>query len=95
MGFNNPSVTWAEMARLLDAPASDAPPRKIGGRALGGPRQPDGGDGPAFSRKRGKYAPPAIERPADAVPYAELHAHSSFSFLDGASAPAELAEEAE
>jgi hypothetical protein len=29
------------------------------------------------------------------VPYAELHAHSSFSFLDGASSPAELAEEAE
>ncbi|WP_447943354.1 error-prone DNA polymerase [Microbacterium aurum] len=101
MGFNNPSVTWAEMARLLDAPsptgtpgAPDAP-RKVGGRTLGGPREPDGGDGPAFSRKRGSYAPPAIERPADAVPYAELHAHSSFSFLDGASAPAELAEEAE
>jgi error-prone DNA polymerase len=29
------------------------------------------------------------------VPYAELHAHSSFSFLDGASSPAELVEEAE
>ncbi len=29
------------------------------------------------------------------MPYAELHAHSSFSVLDGASAPAELAEEAE
>ncbi|MDR2929440.1 MAG: error-prone DNA polymerase [Propionibacteriaceae bacterium] len=28
------------------------------------------------------------------VPYAELHAHSSFSFLDGASDPAELAQEA-
>ncbi|GAB3811274.1 hypothetical protein GCM10027605_51040 [Micromonospora zhanjiangensis] len=29
-----------------------------------------------------------------AVPYAELHAHSNFSFLDGASHPEELAEEA-
>jgi error-prone DNA polymerase len=28
------------------------------------------------------------------VPYAELHCHSNFSFLDGASAPEELAEEA-
>ena len=28
------------------------------------------------------------------VPYAELHAHSNFSFLDGASSPAELVEEA-
>ena len=34
-------------------------------------------------------------RPDDAVPYAELHAHSTFSFLDGASSPEELAEEAE
>jgi len=33
--------------------------------------------------------------PEAAVPYAELHAHSSFSFLDGASGPAELAVEAE
>ncbi len=29
------------------------------------------------------------------MPYAELHAHSSYSFLDGASSPEELAEEAE
>jgi error-prone DNA polymerase len=47
------------------------------------------------TRKRGPYLPPPIQRPADAVPYAELHAHSSFSFLDGASGPAALAEEAE
>jgi error-prone DNA polymerase len=29
---------------------------------------------------------------ADAVPYAELHAHSTFSFLDGASQPERLVE---
>src|SRR3546814_18843254 len=29
-----------------------------------------------------------------ATPYAELHCHSAFSFLDGSSAPEELAEEA-
>ena len=28
------------------------------------------------------------------MPYAELHCHSNFSFLDGASEPEELAEEA-
>lgn len=28
------------------------------------------------------------------MPYAELHAHSNFSFLDGASHPEELAAEA-
>ena len=47
------------------------------------------------SRKRGPYQTPRIQRPAEVSPYAELHAHSSFSFLDGASGPAELAEEAE
>ena len=30
----------------------------------------------------------------DHVPYAELHAHSAFSFLDGASQPEELVAEA-
>ena len=48
-----------------------------------------------FSWKRKPYERPPIRRPDDAVPYAELHAHSSFSFLDGASAPAALVEEAE
>ncbi|MDJ1113117.1 error-prone DNA polymerase [Microbacterium dauci] len=86
MGWgNNPSVTWSEMERLL----SD---RR---RPEGAPAGADGGDSPAWSHKRGKYRAPGIERPTDAVPYAELHAHSSFSFLDGASSPEELAEEAE
>ena len=57
-------------------------------------RKPAEGDAP-FSWKRGPYRPPPITRPSDAFPYAELHAHSSFSFLDGASGPAELVEEAE
>ena len=48
-----------------------------------------------MSRKRGPYQAPPVIRPSDTVPYAELHAHSSFSFLDGASGPAELAVEAE
>lgn len=85
MGFNNPSVPWSEMEQLL----SDR--RRPSGRPAGA----DGGDSPAWSHKRGPYVAPGIERPADAIPYAELHAHSSFSFLDGASSPEELAEEAE
>ncbi|MBK8462207.1 MAG: error-prone DNA polymerase [Nigerium sp.] len=48
-----------------------------------------------LSRKRGPYVAPPIRRPEASVPYAELHAHSSFSFLDGASAPEALIEEAE
>ena len=38
--------------------------------------------------------PAALERRVSATPYAELHCHSTFSFLDGASHPEELAEEA-
>lgn len=52
-------------------------------------------------------SPPTREQAADrpspshpgrrisAVPYAELHAHSAFSFLDGASTPEQLVEEAD
>src|SRR4029078_34585 len=47
-----------------------------------------------WSRKRPSYEPGSVPRAAATVPYAELHAHSSFSFLDGASSPEELAEEA-
>ena len=48
-----------------------------------------------WSRKRVAYQPPDEDRPMrSSVPYAELHAHSAYSFLDGASAPEELVEEA-
>lgn len=85
MGWTNPPVKWSELERLL----SDAR------RPTGAPTNGDGGDSPAWSHKRGAYVPPTIERPDDTVPYAELHAHSSYSFLDGASSPEELVEEAE
>ncbi len=54
----------------------------------------DGGDSPAWSRKRGAYESAGKARERSAVPYAELHAHSAYSFLDGASTPEELVEEA-
>jgi DNA polymerase III alpha subunit len=38
--------------------------------------------------------PPRQERPVATIPYAELHAHTNFSFLDGASPPDELVEQA-
>ncbi|CAN5498816.1 error-prone DNA polymerase [soil metagenome] len=86
MGFNNPPIPWSDFERAL----SDARrPRQM-------PAGADGGDGPAWSLKRGPYvAPHGIVRDPDALPYAELHAHSSYSFLDGASSPEELLEEAE
>ncbi len=89
MGFNNPDVSWTELERTLSdnkgAPDRHAKPTRADG---------DGGDSPAWS-----YHRPAYERPADlqrrpgSVPYAELHCHSNFSFLDGASHPEALAEE--
>ena len=64
----------------------------LSGRPGGTPFVPvaDGGDAPGFSRHRPGYDPPAdLVRAASGVPYAELHCHSNFSFLDGASAPEE------
>ncbi|RFA09376.1 error-prone DNA polymerase [Subtercola boreus] len=90
MGFNNPPIPWSELERRL----SDV-------RRPGADESKDGGDGPAFSRKRMPYVPPTLppkpELELDDGPfvgYAELHAHSNFSFLDGASSPEELLEEA-
>jgi error-prone DNA polymerase len=105
MGFDNPQIPWRELERRLSG-RPQAPWRQVAG---------DGGDSPAWSRKRPTYQPHDLgeqglgqqglgqqglgeqglrERAQPQVPYGELHAHSSFSFLDGASAPEELAEEA-
>nr|WP_308190496.1 error-prone DNA polymerase [Sinomonas notoginsengisoli] len=42
----------------------------------------------------GEHAPSCVDPSEQAVPYAELHVHSHYSFLDGASSPEELVEEA-
>jgi len=85
MGYNNPPIPWSQFERAL----SD---RGAPGMAPDG----DGGDSPAWSRKRMPYTPTPLddETAAPVVPYAELHAHSTFSFLDGASPPERLFEEA-
>jgi len=87
MGWNNPQVPWSEIERRLsDRPAAGRPTDIWAG---------DGGDSPAWARKRSPYEPPLLSPPrSSGVPYAELHCHSNFSFLDGASHPEELVEEA-
>ena len=76
----------------MPRPAEGGKPRRSG---LPLERTGDGGDSPAWSRKRDAYQPPQrSRRSASSVPYAELHAHSAYSFLDGASTPEELVEEA-
>jgi error-prone DNA polymerase len=89
MGWNNPDVSWSELEAALSGRPRD------GGSLTGGP-EADGGDSPAWSRKRGPYTPSERPEPpaGPRVPYAELHCHSNFSFLDGASHPEELVEEA-
>lgn len=64
------------------------------GLAAGDPAG-DGNDSPAWSRKRGTYRAEGIERGRSTIAYAELHAHSAYSFLDGASMPEEMVEEAQ
>ncbi|HZC27174.1 MAG TPA: PHP domain-containing protein, partial [Actinopolymorphaceae bacterium] len=88
MGWDNPAVPWSELERKLS-----------GRRRPGGPPpNADGGDSPAWTSVRPPYDPPPEDRPqrpqGPVVPYAELHCHSNFSFLDGASHPEELVEEA-
>ena len=85
-------MPWSELERRL----SDAP-LTPGYRAGSFPG--DGGDAPAWSRTRKPYEAPdpsrvEATRHEGRVPYAELHCHSNFSFLDGASHPEELVEEA-
>src|SRR5215203_825941 len=85
MGWDNPPIPWAELERTLSGRRPDSTPPG------------DGGDSPGWSRRRGDYvAPdrPTAPAPRPAVPFAELHCHSNFSFLDGASHPEELVAEA-
>jgi len=79
MGWSNPPIPWGELERRLSA------------RPL--PTAPD--DGPV-KRRRAPYRPKDEVRPpaAPVTPYAELHCHSNFSFLDGASGPDRLVEQA-
>lgn len=91
VGWHTGPPSWTEMQRVLDGK-----PRHAGwpiDEQVG-----DGGDSPAWSRKRGAYESAGGRRapsaPSATVPFAELHAHSAYSFLDGASTPEELVEEA-
>ncbi len=49
---------------------------------------------PPWSRSRRQRGAPPTPPVQGGVPYAELHSHSNFSFLDGASDPEDLIEEA-
>ncbi|MDX2356761.1 error-prone DNA polymerase [Dietzia sp. PP-33] len=78
--------TWTELERVLSGRPNP--------RGQENPHPGDGSDAPAWSRRRGEYTPPQRPRTQGRVPYAELHAHTAFSFLDGASSPEAMAEAA-
>ncbi len=88
MGWQNSSMPW----RDLEAQLSDRGSRPSDSTDAR-PEGADGGDSPAWSRKRQPYEAPVAARRRVVTPYAELHCHSSFSFLDGASDPEALVEE--
>jgi error-prone DNA polymerase len=84
MGWENPSRTWRDFERLLSwKQHGEAEPRLEAARVQ------------EWWERRGAAAP-VIDRspPGPRIPYAELHCHSHFSFLDGVSDPAELVGEA-
>lgn len=81
MGWENRPMPWRELEGTLS------------GTRIGRTR-PDGSDAPGWSHHRAPYIPPTLTPSPSQVPYAELHAHSSFSFLDGASSPEALVQEA-
>ncbi len=100
MSYNNPPIPWSQLEGTLSGRQSVRPKTVRDPLAAD---QGDGGDSPAWSRKRSRYEAPDFARgdqrsnsvrAGSTVEYAELHCHSNFSFLDGASHPEELAEEA-
>jgi error-prone DNA polymerase len=71
----------------------DIPWRELRRRMLGEATRADA----PVSRKRPKYAQGGFETPlrgSSTTAYAELHAHSAYSFLDGSCEPEQLVEEA-
>jgi error-prone DNA polymerase len=81
-GWHNPPYDWSELERRMSGQAPKA-------------------DGATAHNHRPRYVAPKLEgptlpngQPEPVVPYAELHVHSAYSFLDGASMPEHLVEEA-
>ena len=109
MGWDNPAVPWRELQRRMswrtDAEPTEGRPAQ-GRPAQDRPAEARAAqDRPAQDRAAQDRAAqdraaqdrkprPRASRPAGSIPWAELHCHSSFSFLDGAATPDELVAEA-
>src|SRR5580704_12346197 len=100
MGWDNPPVPWRELQRRMSwrtdaertgdqrTQAQLAPDQLAPDQLAPDQLAPDqlAPDQPAPDGAPGRRA----SRPAESIPWAELHCHSSFSFLDGAATPGEL-----
>ncbi len=84
MGFDNPVIPWRELERRLSDRGS-APPRSN----IISSREPV-----PFNALGVVQSLPDRGSGVGRVPYAELHTHSRFSFMDGSSSPEELVAEA-
>ncbi|MGQ0846286.1 MAG: error-prone DNA polymerase [Sporichthyaceae bacterium] len=96
MGWDNPVMPWHELERRLSGkfnpPGENRPPKpKL---AFGTEPERPGSTRRAAYRARPDLAAGGTGVEYAPVDYAELHAHSNFSFLDGASHPEEMVEEA-
>ena len=88
MGFDNPIIPWRELERRLSDRAS-TPQWSNGNRRSGRASSTGAGVVRGLPREQaGKGS--GLSR----VPYAELHARSRFSFMDGSSNPEDLVAEA-
>ena len=85
MGWDNPPISWRELQRRMSW--------RAGGEHVGAA---PAGDQLAAQPRPGEPGPRLTENRLQeaATPWAELHCHSSFSFLDGAATPGELVAEA-
>src|SRR5215467_2757513 len=108
MGWNNPPVPWRELARRLSWGTAGRPPAEgsepdrprpvtrlpAPARTGPAPARTGPGDPGAPGDPGGDGNPGSTGNPGGGPAWAELHCHSSYSFLDGASSPAELVTEA-
>src|SRR5580692_820128 len=93
MGWDNPPLPWRELEQRMSwrpasHPAKTSHPTETSHPAETSQRAGTGRRPVTF--RRADHIPP----PAGGLPWAELHCHSSYSFLDGAATPAELVAEA-
>ena len=98
MGWDNPPVPWREFERSLSwrkgKPAGDAAPDDAASDCDAAPADAAPTGAPATSAGSVSAGAATGSRDEEPVPWAELHCHSSYSFLDGASSPRVLIEEA-